>query len=49
MTADKLFNLAGAIVMVALVTTLVAHKNTARVVGATGSAFSGSLRAAMGR
>lgn len=49
MTGDKALNIVGAIVGVALVTTLVAHRNTARTVGAVGNAFSGSLRAAMGR
>ena len=49
MTVDRVFNVLGAIVAVALVTTLVAHKNTAQVVGSVGNAFSGSLRAAMGK
>jgi hypothetical protein len=49
MNLDRVFNILGLIVVVALVTTLVAHKNTSDVVKAFGSAFSGSLRAAMGR
>ena len=41
-------DIVGAIVMVALVTTLVSHPKTASVVSATGRAFSGSLLAAQG-
>lgn len=48
MSADKIFNIAGAIVTVALITTIVAHPNSAGVIKAFGSAFSGSLKAAMG-
>lgn len=48
MNADKAFNLLGAIVTVALVTTLVARKNTASVVTAFGDAFSNSISAALG-
>jgi len=47
-TPDRLFNLLGAIVVVALVTTVVAHKNTAKVVNALGGTFVSSLRAAQG-
>ena len=42
-------DIAGAIVVVALVTTLVAHPHTAAVVKSFGDAFSNSLRAAQGR
>lgn len=49
MNADRIFNLLGAIVMVTLVTTLVAHKNTANVVKAFGGAFNQSLRTASGQ
>lgn len=45
----RVFDLAGLIVMVALVTTLVMHKNTVGVVNSFGNAFSNSLRAAQGR
>lgn len=45
---DKFFNVLSAIVTVALVTTIVAHPNTAGVISAMGTAFSGSLRAAEG-
>lgn len=46
--ADKLFNVLGAIVTVALVTTIVAHPNSAGDIKAMGSAFSGALYAAEG-
>ena len=49
MTADKVFNLLGAIVVVALVTTLVAHPGTSKVVKAFGNAFNDSLKTAQGR
>lgn len=45
---DKAFNIAGMIVTVALVTTIVARPNSANVIRALGSAFSGSIRAATG-
>jgi len=49
MNADKLFNILGAIVTVALVTTVVSRTSSATVIRAFGEAFSGSLRAAQGR
>lgn len=49
MNMDKLFSVASAIVTVALVTTIVAHPTSAQVIRAVGDAFSGSLRAAMGK
>lgn len=49
MNMDRIANIAGAIITVALVTTVVAHRNTANVVNALGRAFSGSIRAAMGK
>ena len=49
MNADSVFKLLGALVLVALVTTLVAHKNTAKVVTAFGGAFNNSLKSAEGR
>lgn len=48
MTTDKLVNVASAIVTVALVTTIVSHPQSAKVIRAVGDAFSGTLRAAMG-
>lgn len=49
MNADRFFNILAMIVGLALVTTLVAHRNTARVISSAGGAFNGSIRAAMGR
>lgn len=49
MKTGNIYGLAMAIVTVALVTTIVRNANTAGVVRAAGAAFSGSLRAAMGR
>lgn len=48
MNLDKVFNILGAIVTVALVTTVVSHQGTSGVIRAFGDAFSGSLRAAGG-
>lgn len=49
MNLDRVFNVASAIVGVALATTLVIHPNTSRVVDSVGKAFTNSLTAAMGR
>ena len=49
MNVERAFNLLGAIVLVTLVTTLVAHKNTANVVKAFGGAFNSSLKTASGQ
>lgn len=45
---DKIADIIGGIVLVAMVTTIVAHKNTASDVTALGQAFSGSIKAALG-
>jgi hypothetical protein len=46
---DKLFNVLGSIVILAIVTTLVLPgRQTVGVINASGNAFSGGLRAAMG-
>lgn len=46
---DKLFNVLGSIVVLAIVTTLVLPgRQTVGVINAGGNAFSGGLRAAMG-
>jgi hypothetical protein len=45
---DKIVDVMGMIVGVALVTTLVAHPNTANVVKSFGSAFSSSILASQG-
>ena len=49
MSFDKVLNIGTAIVTVALVTTIVSHPTSAEVIRAIGSAFSGALRAAMGK
>jgi hypothetical protein len=49
MGGDRLFNVMGSIVTVALVTTIVSRPNSARVIRAMGDSFAGSIRAAMGR
>ena len=49
MTGDKVFNVLGTIVTVALVTTIVSRPNSAKVIKAMGDAFSGSIRAALGK
>lgn len=45
---DKIVDVMGMIVGVALVTTLVVHPNTANVVNSFGNAFSSSILAAQG-
>jgi hypothetical protein len=47
-TMDRVFNLLGALVTVALVTTIVGHRNTARVVSAGGRALNGLFLSAQG-
>lgn len=46
---DRVFNVAGAIVTVALVFTIVSHPNSAAVIKAMGSAFAGAIKAATGQ
>lgn len=46
---DKIFDVAGAIVTVALVFTVVSNANSANVINAIGNAFSHSIAAAQGR
>lgn len=48
MKVNTFMDVLGAIVTVALVTTIVAHPHTASVITAAGNAFSGSLKAAQG-
>jgi uncharacterized membrane protein len=45
---DKFFNIAGAIVTVALVTAVVSQPNSAAVIDNLGKAFSGAISAALG-
>lgn len=49
MTTNTIINVLGAIVTVALVTTVVSNQNSAAVIKAFGDAFSGSIRAAQGK
>lgn len=48
MNVEKVVGVLGAIVTVALVTTIVSHPASASVIRAFGEAFSGSIRAAQG-
>jgi hypothetical protein len=48
-SADGILALGGAIVTVALVTTIVSHPQSAGVLTAFGNAFSNALRAAQGQ
>lgn len=49
MNANNIFDVAGGIVLVALVTTIVTSRNTAAQITAVGKAFSGSISAALGK
>lgn len=49
MNLDGVFSIASALVTVALVTTIVAHKESANVIKALGTAFTGALSAAQGK
>jgi hypothetical protein len=44
---DRVFDVIAGITAVAMVTTIVAHKNTQKVISSLGDAYSQSLRAAM--
>lgn len=46
---DKFANVLGAIVTVAAITAVVRSKNASKVIQAFGNAFSGSIRAALGK
>lgn len=48
MRVNDLAGIAGAIVTVALVTTVVRSRNTAPIISAMGRSFSGAISAAMG-
>lgn len=49
MNADKALSIGASIVTLAMVTVIVAHPTSATIIKATGNAFSGAIRAAMGR
>lgn len=46
---DKIFNVAALIVGVAAITAVVSGRNTAGVIRAAGEAFSGGIKAALGK
>lgn len=48
MNADKALSIGASIVTLAMVTVIVSHPQSAQVIKATGAAFSGAIRAAMG-
>lgn len=48
MRVNDIWGLAGAIVTVALVTTIVSRPNSAKIISGIGTSFQGSIRAAMG-
>jgi hypothetical protein len=48
MHVNSFIDVLGAIVTVALVTTIVAHPNTSNVINAAGGAFTGALKASQG-
>ena len=49
MNPSNIFGVAGALVTVALVTTVVSHPESAKVIKAMADGFSGALRAAQGK
>lgn len=49
MNADKAFSVLGAIVTLGMVTVIVSHPQSAKIITATGKAFSSAVRAGMGR
>lgn len=48
MNADKALSIGTAIVAVAMVTTIVAHPTSAKIINSIGNAFTGAIKAAMG-
>jgi hypothetical protein len=48
MDLNGVLGIASALVGVALVTTIVSHPNSSKVIGAIGSAFTGALKASQG-
>lgn len=49
MNADKALSIGSAIVTLAMVTVIVSHPQSAAIIKATGSAFAGAVKAAMGK
>ena len=48
MNLDRIFNVAGSIIVLAIVATIVASPNSAKVVSSVGGAFSNAIRSAKG-
>jgi hypothetical protein len=46
---DRVFNILGSIVTVAMVTVIVSSPNTSKIIREFGSSFSGAVRSAMGK
>lgn len=46
---ERIANIIAGITTLAIITTLVSHRNTATIISAVGNAYSRSLRAAMGK
>lgn len=49
MSLDRILNIFGMIVILAIVTTIFSRAETKNVIAAIGNLFTGSIRAAMGR
>lgn len=49
MSPQSIFNVLTLIVILAIITTIVSRRNSATIINALGSFFSGSLKVAMGR
>jgi hypothetical protein len=49
MNADKALSIGSSIVVLAMVTVVVSHPQSAKIIKATGSAFAGAVKTAMGR
>lgn len=47
--AQNIMNIGGAIIVVALVTTVVSHPASSQVITSMGNSFAGSIRAALGK
>ena len=46
---ERIFDIGVLIVVVAIIIALVTHAETAKIIGATGTAFANSIRAALGK
>lgn len=48
-SADSVFNIMGLIILLAVIVAVVTHKESANIIKSFGSAFSGSVSAALGK